>query len=167
MAPPITPKSNMSVGGKQYSEGDMLRMQHEAELRVREMQQRARRTLADSNKHVDSESDVDNRPQNRNWDTSPNVNSSSRQRNNSPHRRPHNPPPEIKTEPVEEIVEEQQFEQPVEAIAPPKKSGTIVGDIMGALNLDEDYLLIIGLLLILINQRADTTLILALVYLLI
>jgi len=49
----------------------------------------------------------------------------------------------------------------------PTGDGTILGDVMGALGLEEDTLLIIGLLLILVNQKADTTLLLALAYLLI
>jgi hypothetical protein len=44
---------------------------------------------------------------------------------------------------------------------------TVIEEILRALELDEDYLLILGLLMILINQRADTTIILALAYLLI
>lgn len=76
------------------------------------------------------------------------------------HREPDPAPPEPPQEPP--------AQEPLHEAEPPvKKPTTIIEDVMGALGLDEDYLLIIGLLLILINQRADTTLILALAYLLI
>lgn len=145
----------MTVGRTQYSEGDMLRMQKDAEARVKDMQSRARRTVEEANNESFPSSS-----RNRNWSSNPNMNrqrgrsqqnSSGRQQQG---RKPEPPPP-----------------PPVQEAAPPepetKKTGTIVSDIMNALNLDEDYLLIIGLMLILINQRADTTLILALAYLLI
>ncbi len=43
---------------------------------------------------------------------------------------------------------------------------TLLQDILGAVGLDDDRVLILGLILILINSKADTTLILALCYLL-
>jgi hypothetical protein len=49
----------------------------------------------------------------------------------------------------------------------PQPRPTVLEELMRALELDEDYLLILGLMLILVNQRADTTIILALAYLLI
>jgi len=51
--------------------------------------------------------------------------------------------------------------------APQKKSDTtLLQDILNAIGLDDDRVLILGLILILINSKADTTLILALCYLL-
>ncbi|MCL2055670.1 MAG: hypothetical protein FWH02_00440 [Oscillospiraceae bacterium] len=48
----------------------------------------------------------------------------------------------------------------------PQTGTTLVEDVVGRLGLDSDTLLIIGLILILVNQKADNTLILALAYLL-
>ena len=51
--------------------------------------------------------------------------------------------------------------------APEKpKDTTLLQDILGGVGLDDDRILILGLILILINDKADTTLILALLYLL-
>lgn len=157
--PPKPPASNLTVGGKQYNEGDMLRMQRDAELRVREMQERARKTVEDANQ-TEFSRQPSPRNRNRNWNSNPSMfrQRGQRQQQNRQQKPPEPPPPPPK--PPQEPVPPQKEE-------PPKKDGTIVGDIMDALGLDEDYLLIIGLLLILINQRADTTLILALAYLLI
>jgi len=46
------------------------------------------------------------------------------------------------------------------------KDTTLLQDILGGVGLDDDRILILGLILILINDKADTTLILALLYLL-
>jgi len=55
-----------------------------------------------------------------------------------------------------------------EAKPPPEKpkDTTLLQDILGGVGLDDDRILILGLILILINDKADTTLILALLYLL-
>ncbi|MGI6404132.1 MAG: hypothetical protein ACOX0K_08015 [Oscillospiraceae bacterium] len=50
--------------------------------------------------------------------------------------------------------------------APKKSDTTLLQDILNAVGLDDDRVLILGLILILINSKADTTLILALCYLL-
>lgn len=153
----------ITVGRKQYNEGDMLRMQRDAEERVRAMQSRARQTLEEANSGTLSPSG------NRNWSSGPNRqrnnrhNPYSQQRGQSQQNQQHKPQPAPEPIPIPEPIPE----PPRPPAAETKKDGTIIGDIMGALKLDEDYLLIIGLLLILINQRADTTLILALAYLLI
>ena len=69
--------------------------------------------------------------------------------------------------------EQQQHSQPhtsmqPEAPADPAKpkDTTLLQDILGGVGLDDDRILILGLILILINDKADTTLILALLYLL-
>ncbi|MCL2856356.1 MAG: hypothetical protein FWE19_01340 [Oscillospiraceae bacterium] len=46
------------------------------------------------------------------------------------------------------------------------KDTTLLQDVLGGVGLDDDRILILGLILILINDKADTTLILALLYLL-
>lgn len=142
----------MQLGKRNYSDADMIRMQREAEERVREMHSRAR-DAAPPEQEVPAASS--GRRQGRGWASNPNYNRSrSGQRHRPPEPEPSRPPPPPEPEP-----------EPAAETAPPPT--TIIGDIMAALNMDEDYLLIIGLLLILINQRADTTLILALAYLLI
>lgn len=144
----------MTMGKREYSEAEMMRMQRDAEERVREMQARARATVENDN--------VSAPPQrNRNWNSNPGR---RRQNNVRPQQEPRFSRP---SEPAPEPQQEPQPEPQPTAPPEPKKPTTIIEDIMGALGLDEDYLLIIGLLLILINQRADTTLILALAYLLI
>lgn len=149
----------MTVGRKEYTEAELMRMQRDAEERVREMNSRARQVV-DQDPAAPPPAPP---PRNRNWNSNPNM----RRPNN---RRPYSaPPPEPSAE--QPVVPPEPEREPVAqnsppAETPPKKT-TIVEDVMGALNLDEDYLLIIGLLLILVNQRADTTLILALAYLLI
>ena len=136
----------MTLGRREYSEADMIRMQRDAEERVREMQSRARQAVDDA--EVGNHSA---QSRNRNWNTGSGM--------RRPPRRGQRPEPAPERE-----------EAPKKPPPPPEeaqKRTTIIEDVMGALSLDEDYLLIIGLLLILINQRADTTLILALAYLLI
>jgi hypothetical protein len=53
-----------------------------------------------------------------------------------------------------------------EAASPLASATTLIEDMVGRLGLESDTLLIIGLILILVNQKADQTLILALAYLL-
>lgn len=136
----------MPPGKREYSEAELLRMQRDAEERVREMQSRARQTVEHDT--------LNTPPRNRNWSSGMSGRRSNRRPQPEPERQPP-PAPEPEPQP-----------QPPET-PEPKKPTTIIEDVMGVLNLDEDYLLIVGMLLILINQRADTTLILALAYLLI
>lgn len=148
----------MTLGRQEYTEADMLRMQRDAEDRVREMQNRARQTVEQDNLNAP--------PQNRNWSSGQ---GSRRQNRRHQSAQSGAPPPQQRER--QQNDRRQQPEPPKEAPPPEKpvekEKTTIIEDVMGALGLDEDYLLIIGLLLILINQRADTTLILALAYLLI
>lgn len=156
----------MTVGRRQYNEAEMMQMQREAEARVREMQTRNRRVALDP-------PETDPAQRNRNWSTNAGMFRQRGQRrpmqqSGQQSDRQSNPqaaPPTAPPNPEEVAPTGHTSPDPPEA--PPKKNGTIVGDIMDALGLDEDYLLIIGLILILVNQRADTTLILALAYLLI
>lgn len=154
----------MKMGTREYTDAEMLRMQRDAEERVREMQARARATVESDNTNGNVN------PRNRNWNSNPGrrrQNSNNNNGNNTRHRQdPDFTPPIPPVEP--EVPPEPSAQEPVhEAPAEAGKPTTIIEDVMGALGLDEDYLLIIGLLLILLNQRADTTLILALAYLLI
>lgn len=168
----------MTVGDKQYNEADLLRMQRDAEERVRDMQHRARQTVDETNQNSNgnwsSYSGMRRRPSpgrplhgqpGRQYNGQPTPQGQRRQYQQAPEP-PHPPAPNPSP------YNNNPPEPPPHNVDPPassgeKKEGTIIGDIMGALGLDEDYLLIIGLILILINQRSDTTLILALAYLLI
>ena len=130
----------LTVGTRFYSEADMLRMQRNAEERVREMQLQARqRAQADTGSTADS------------------------------------PLPEADAPPSAQAFSAPSFAQGTVdvnakfgtgASSPPHAGTTMLDDLIGSLGTDQDTLLIIGLLLILINQKADTTLILALAYLL-
>lgn len=131
----------MTVGRRQYNEAEMLQMQRDAEVRVREMQNRVRKTVENAN-HTG-----------RGWHSPSGLPRQQQLQEEKPE-----PPPEPPVQHNEDTHMLQKKEQP---------QSTVVGDIMDALGIDEDYLLIIGLILILINQRADTTLILALAYLLV
>lgn len=182
----------MTVGGRQYNEADMLQMQREAENRVREMQDRTRRTVAEASGAPAPASNPragGQRSNNRNWNSSTGMPRRMRwpgpqgfwQEPAQPGRQAGHSRPDSPAEPHQSPETGARDETTAEASSPPgdrsggalpqtpppKKDGTVIGDIMDALGLDEDYLLIIGLILILVNQRADTTLILALAYLLI
>lgn len=154
----------MMVGNRYYSGADMMRMQRDAEDRVREMQERARQTAQES------EGDIPPMPSfvnpNRNWSPNPN----GRRGQNRPQNRNNQPRQQSSPVPEPPPQEEARHSIPEEPIAPPPppapNATTLVEDIVGRLGLESDTLLIIGLILILINQKADTTIILALVYLL-
>lgn len=184
----------MTVGRRQYNEAEMMQMQREAEARVRDMQQQARQTVEQANAETDAAPSARtnrnwsshtgmSRQRPMRW-PGPGMNrmpSSRTNRRNTSSRQTRtedrdNPDEhDNRQHPDTEPSEQRRNDTPPHPPAPPetpaerpapKKDGTIIGDIMGALNIDEDYLLIVGLILILINQRADTTLILALAYLL-
>ena len=159
----------------------MLRMQRDAEMRVHQMRNRARSvTMTDSEIAPEL---------NRNWST---ATGRSRQLPSQPIRPPgrqfprgmpvqdvmpanENPPAEQveSPEPPQQVNQgnhgraRQNRREQNASPPPPQGDGTILGDVMGALGMEDDTLLIIGLLLILLNQKADTTLLLALAYLLI
>lgn len=144
-------------------------MQRDAETRVRDMNNRNRQVAQNNEVPLPQGGWSSNpgmyRPRSRRSSQGTQQTGQGQQRRREapgppPQSPPPPPPPQEETPPV-------PGPEPAAPEAPPKKDGTIIGDIMNALSLDEDYLLIIGLMLILINQRADTTLILALAYLLI
>jgi hypothetical protein len=156
----------MMVGTRYYSEADMMRMQRDAEERVRDMQRRARQTAGNPEGNTPPMPSFAN--PNRNWNPNPHGRrqqtgghgNASRQNHAPPgHAAPPEPPP------VQGAPEDRAPPLPLPPPPPPKTS-TLVEDMVGRLGLEPDTLLIIGLLLILINQKADTTVILALVYLL-
>jgi hypothetical protein len=167
----------MMVGSRYYSEADMMRMQRDAEQRVREMRNRSRQTA--QNGGGSSFMPAFANP-NRNWNTGP-----GQQRGRNHFRvNPQPPPAAPNIEPGPEPTpsepevaqtvdntyaepENTQANAPFEAASAEKQGTTIIEDIVGSLGIESDTLLIIGLILILINQKADTTLILALAYLLI
>ena len=166
---------------RQNHTGGFGKTQHEAVARVREMQDRARQSTAPGN------------PAFRNWSTDPNVRrrGPASLRQEEPARAV--PPPAPEPKPAEQPFpprDEREAEGhrrprggssserkpppppghagPAEPEKPPEKpkDTTVLQDILGGVGLDDDRILILGLILILINDKADTTLILALVYLL-
>lgn len=151
-----------------YSENEMRRMQHDAVARVQEMQSRARMT-------VDQGGEVSYVPPQgyngrnfRNWSTNPNIQHPKRRpQTRQQQQAPPPPPPQPEPEEHPETAAPPPPEPPVAETSPPEGTTTLIQDILGAIGLDDDRLLVIGLLFILINAKADTTLILALIYLLI
>ena len=159
-----------------YSQNNMLQMQRSAEARVREMQSLARQALEDANQAVHSGETggwSTNSGRSRSMNNAPSQPGQARQAYDQAHPRqpvlaqaggavsadpPQAPPgraPPPATPPLPPL--------------PPSSAAaktTLVEDVIGRLGLDGDTLLIAGLILILINQKADTTLILALAYLL-
>ena len=143
------------------NEYDMLMMQQNAQRRVREMRNRARSAAMAQDELAPPP------PLNRNWSS---ATGRSRRFPSQP-LRPSAPSAAPRPERETAHVPPPPPPPTPEQSAPPPNAktsdGTVLGDVMGALGLEEDTLLIIGLLLILINQKADTTLLLALAYLLI
>ena len=162
-----------------YSGGEMLRMQREAEQRVTEMRNRTRAMQQTESPAASSWSSPTGRG--RQMPSQPlrsPPETTQREEAQSTQAELNEVPPEIHPDEQPPARDANATELPqTEANAqnttqqPPRETsgenGTILGDVMGALGVEEDSLLIIGLLLILINQRADTTLLLALAYLLI
>ncbi len=163
---------------RNYTDSEMMRMQQDAINRVREMQSRARYASENASRsQTDSESSADTgfslppvAPDNQGWSTNPNFQRpSQRPGRSSSHRRevpsppPPPPPPEVELEPPAPMPPPPPEPEP----EVPQQPTTIIEDILKAVGLDDDRVLILGLLFILINAKADTTLILALIYLLI
>lgn len=140
-----------------------MQMQRDAEMRVREMQSRARKTVEnDTQNHNRMQNHMQN-PMQGNMQNG----RMPRQGQNGYRAYAQNAQREMPRSPPQKEEASVDIVPPCREDCPAKQDGTIVGDILDALNLDEDVLLILGLILILLNQRADTTLILALAYLLI
>lgn len=127
-----------------YSESDMMRMQRDAQARVRDMQNRSRKVVEESEKNTVRGGWGTNTGKN----APPPKNSGKKQENTS-----HTSVPDTDDDTAKN--------------GKTDKDTTLIQDILGAVGIDDDRMLIIGLLLILINSKADNTLILALIYLLI
>ena len=154
--------------GHSYNDAGMIRG---AEERVREMRRRSLLAAQDmEGEAIPMPSFVN---PNRNWNPNPN----GRQTQSPlPVPRPEpepetTPPPAIPLPeeapplpPAEDSDANESRQQQAEAVG--GNPTTLVEDMVGRLGLESDTLLIIGLILILINQKADNTLILALAYLL-
>jgi len=170
-----------------YAGSDLDRMRQGAMARVREMQDRARQSTDTANSGLHNWS-TDPNIRRRNP-------ASHRQEepDYAPPPPPAPPPPEPEPEP-EQRQPPPNRQQPGaqqrprgssffgRQAAPPRsdhsgapsarqqaekpKDTTLLQDVLGNVGLDDDRILILGLILILINDKADTTLILALLYLL-
>lgn len=170
----------MMVGKHYYSEADMMRMQRDAEERVRDMRNRSMQNSGQDNGSFMPAFAAP--PGGRSWTAGPNTGRQNSSRGQQVQRNPaRNKQVQRETEQIESIKNEANPEiaeperlhtendLPHSAPQAPEddKKTTIIEDIVGSLGVDSDTLLIIGLILILVNQKADTTLILALAYLLI
>ena len=125
-----------------YSENDILRMQQDAIGRVREMQRRAQKTIDDTNT---AQRDLANN------------------RRHEAGERQHSEAVSLSAQPSPEFA----FASPGESVIEhaPRRSNPI-GSIIKNLNLDSEDLLLIALIILLIREDADISLIVALVYLL-
>jgi hypothetical protein len=167
------------MGRREYSDAEIQRMQREAEDRVREMQERTRQAAARENGAAPQ-------PQtgNRNWShwngarrvsyRSPNQQQEQhrahqQEQHRAQQQEQQRAQPHQQEQTHQHRPQQHQHQHPQHRTTQqsPGPRPTVIEEILRALELDEDYLLILGLLMILINQRADTTIILALAYLLI
>jgi len=175
---------------RDYTGSDMLRMQRDAEMRVQQMRNRARTVaMIDENEPALNRNWSSSTGRSRQLPSQP-IRPQERVqplRGDSGGAEYHHPPtpeppPELPELPFEDQVQHHTHDHHSQnenahhnrnsrrgrtQTADHPDDGTIIGDVMGALGMEEDTLLIIGLLLILVNQKADTTLLLALAYLLI
>lgn len=188
---------NDTGGQRRYNDADMLRLQQEAEDRVLEMHQRAKRTMENANASIAASRGGTQQQGNRNWNPGPNTQrrnrnpSSSSQGSanqnhpeqtsgrpepaqNSSRQNPghpdHTPSGQSQShKPESNVHTNQDSGGPDRPSTPPgqkPKEKTLIQGILDGIGIDDDRLTIIGLILILLNQKADYTLILALGYLL-
>lgn len=125
-----------------YSRDDLFRMQQDALRRVQEMQDRARRTVEQTNSYgipfdVPAPSFRESRPE---------------------------PEPESKPHPAFHAEPKQKPPPKLPTPDSAKKKGGFPGLNIAGINLTGDHALIISLLLLLYSEDADKTLILALLY---
>ena len=167
----------MAQARQSYTGNDLGRIQREAVARVRQMQDKA------------YQGPPHGAPAFRNWSTDPNIRrrvyAPSQEPEQSPIPPPYDPPPSAQEPPEDPAPPPHSNGQggqsnhrqppprsnrqpgPAPGADPEKpKDTTLLQDILGGVGLDDDRILILGLILILINDKADTTLILALLYLL-
>ncbi len=90
----------------------------------------------------------------------------NRQQQTGNRNQPHNQRRTPGGNPQQQQQQRRQQQRPAQPEPEKKTDTTLLQDILGAVGLDDDRVLILGLILILINSKADTTLILALCYLL-
>ena len=142
-----------------YSEDDVMRMQQDAVRRVKEMQAKAQSTLETVNREHPDPPPLPRKP------------GPPRRRQPPPQPLPPSPAEQLKDlgqqvlPAVEDVLEGGSIADLIDAFLP-KDDDSAVGGILKALKLDGEKILILGLLLILMNARADKTILLALFYLL-
>ena len=175
-----------------YTSSDLGRMQQEAVTRVRQMQDRAHQGSGSGGAAFRNWSTNPNfrrseQPSRRPPPPPPEPHTYTPPPQEPPiytppprQEPPEAPIPEHSTRRQEQGYTEQAYSAREEAEPPPRpnrpprpepapekpKDTTLLQDILGGVGLDDDRILILGLILILINDKADTTLILALLYLL-
>lgn len=146
-------------GRMDYRDTDLLRMQQEAAQRVRDMQRRSQeRTVETDDSFFPSFA-------RRSWRADP-ATLPARGRSEAPPIPPLEPPVKPPPPAADTAAEERRATPPAGNSPDGGPISTLLQDIVKAVGLDDDRLLLIGLLLILINEKADDTLILALCYLL-
>lgn len=173
---------------RSYMSGNLDRMQREAVARVREMQQRISRQEGGEtdprfrNWSTDPNIQRQNRAPHR-QEEEPTFTPPPPMQEEPPHfeqQEPHGPQPNRNhyrggggSRRPQQNQPHGQRQEPRQQAPPspppegaPQKNTTVLQDILGAVGLDDDRILILGLILLLINDKADTTLILALGYLL-
>lgn len=149
-----------------YSEKEMARMQQDAISRAREMQSRTR-TAGEGQGQGGYIPPPNYSGHNfRNWSTNPNV-QRPRSQGGKGKKEQAPPPPPPSPPPPPPPPEPEPPEPPIPDAPDSPKDTTLIQDVLEAVGIDDDRLLILGLLFLLINAKADTTLILALIYLLI
>lgn len=140
--------ADMAVSSSGYTSKEIMSMQQDAIRRVNEMQRIAREKIANSENRSQNFAKPQEKP-------TPQQN----QQNNKP-LPPMKPPPNIvkPNEPSKELVKAEN--KPTEVL-PYSLAG-----FLDRMNIDTETLLLIGLLLLLINEGADVQLLMALVYIL-
>lgn len=161
----------MSPINTNYSENDIMRMQQDAMRRVQEMQRRARINLNDTIPAPAQPGRTNGQTQNHGGNNPPQNQSTHQPRpqqtqqtqqtqqpqNQSPGHSHTQPSPgnnEHSSSPLGNLTDL------------PKKAGSLLSGVFDALGLNSEQLLILAVLFVLINEKADKTVILALCYLL-
>ncbi len=137
----------MKMGQRELSDAEILRMQRDAEARVREMQERAGYTVR-QDRHDGADQDSGSRNWNH-WNGARRGGGRRAYSRDTPHKSVGEE--DRQSRPDQERAFRPEHERPRGEPAP-QSQGTILEDIMGVLGLDDDYLLILGLMLILIND---------------
>ena len=163
------PSAGRSSG---YSRDDLLRMQQDAEARVREMQRRSREALHTSRMSAAARHQLMEEP------SSPSGGEAARNTQaNNPHPQPRQNPPSSASrhngtgfsqpQPQQKKDWEHQMEHLLETLqSPPSpQRRDTVSRVLQAMNLDSERILLLALLVLLYNEGADYTLLLAMIYL--